>query len=61
MRMEAMEIGAVVGTAAQPVEANPAPTSSTSPRQQQATLMVDVVFPEQVNHHGTLSAVPPWP
>lgn len=54
MRMEAMEIGAVVGTAAQPVEANPAPTSSTSPRQQQATLMVDVVFPEQVNHHGTL-------
>jgi acyl-CoA hydrolase len=39
--MEAMEHAAVEGTAVSP--ANTAPT-----------LMVDVVFPEQMNHHGTL-------
>ena len=41
MRMEAMEHAAVEGTAVSP--------SNTAP-----TLMVDVVFPEQMNHHGTL-------
>lgn len=59
MRIEAMELAAVVGTAPQPPvnrSTSPVPSPSLPPRPGQAgaTCMVDVVFPDQLNHHGTL-------
>lgn len=59
MRMEALEQAAVAGTAtARPLDSLDFPDSSVSAADAlpapSPTVLVDVVFPDQANHHGTL-------